>query len=129
FRKGAMLSSSDTLQIDVTGVGGHGAFPEKTIDSTMVACYIVTALQTIISRNIPPFQPAVITVGSIQSGSVANIINSSATLRLSVRTLDPQIRTHILQRISEIAVSQAESFGAKAEVHHVHGSPVLINDS
>ncbi|WP_058914015.1 M20 aminoacylase family protein [Entomohabitans teleogrylli] len=129
FRKGAMLSSSDTLQIDVTGVGGHGAIPEKTIDSAVVACYIVTALQTIVSRNITPFQPAVVTVGSIQSGSVANIINASATLKLSVRTLDPQVRTQVLRRISEIAVSQAQSFGAKAEVHHVHGSPVLLNDS
>lgn len=128
FRKGAMLSSSDTLQIDVTGVGGHGAIPEKTIDSAVVACYIVTALQTIVSRNITPFQPAVVTVGSIQSGSVANIINSSATLKLSVRTLDPEVRANVLRRISEIAISQAESFGAKAEVHHIHGSPVLIND-
>lgn len=128
FRKGAMLSSSDTLQIDVTGVGGHGAIPEKTIDSAVVACYIVTALQTIVSRNITPFQPAVVTVGSIQSGSVANIINSSATLKLSVRTLDPQVRANVLRRISEIAISQAESFGAKADVHHIHGSPVLIND-
>lgn len=128
FRKGAMLSSSDTLQIDVTGVGGHGAIPEKTIDSAVIACYIVTALQTIVSRNITPFEPAVVTVGSIQSGSVANIINSSATLKLSVRTLDPEVRATVLRRISDIAINQAESFGAKAEVHHIHGSPVLIND-
>ncbi len=128
FRKGAMLSSSDTLQIDVTGVGGHGAIPEKTIDAAVVACYIVTALQTIVSRNITPFQPAVVTVGCIQSGSVANIINNSATLKLSVRTLDPEVRASVLRRISEIAISQAESFGAKADVHHIHGSPALIND-
>lgn len=64
FRKGALLSSCDTLQIDVHGTGGHGAIPERTIDSSVVACHIVTALQTIISRNVAPFQPAVVTVGS-----------------------------------------------------------------
>lgn len=127
FRKGAMLSSSDTLQIDIKGTGGHGAIPEKAIDPIVVACHVVTALQTIVSRNITPFQPAVVTVGSIQSGSVANIINDIATLKLSVRTLDPEVRSTILKRIHDIAVNQAESFGAKAEVHHIHGSPVLMN--
>ncbi|MFD1802193.1 M20 aminoacylase family protein [Mixta tenebrionis] len=129
FRKGAMLSSSDTLEITIKGVGGHGAIPEKAIDSVVVACYVVTALQTIVSRNVTPFQPAVVTVGSIQSGSVANIINDTATLKLSVRTLDPQVRNDVLTRIGEIAVSQAKSFGAKADVRHIHGSPALINDA
>lgn len=128
FRKGAMLSSSDTLQIDIRGIGGHGAIPEKAIDPIVVACHIVTALQTIVSRNITPFQPAVITVGSIQSGSVANIINDTAILKLSVRTLDPDVRSIVLQRIHDVAVNIAEGFGAKAEVHHIHGSPVLMNN-
>ena len=128
FRKGAMLSSSDTLQIDVKGTGGHGAIPEKAIDPVIVACQIVTALQTIVSRNITPFQPTVVTVGSIQSGSVANIINDTAILKLSVRTLDPDVRCIVLKRIHDIAVNLAEGFGAKAEVHHIHGSPVLMNN-
>ncbi|HEY4467785.1 MAG TPA: M20 aminoacylase family protein [Klebsiella sp.] len=128
FRKGAMLSSSDTLQIDVKGIGGHGAIPEKAIDPIVVACHIVTALQTIVSRNITPFQPAVVTVGSIQSGSVANIINDTAILKLSVRTLDPDTRGIVLQRIRDIAINIAEGFGAQAEVHHIHGSPVLMNN-
>lgn len=129
FRKGAMLASADTLQIDISGVGGHGAMPEKTIDATVVACYIVTALQTIVSRNVTPFQPAVITVGSIQSGAAANIINETATLMLTVRTLDPQVRTQVLKRIGDIVRSQAESFGASADVQHLNGSPVLFNDA
>lgn len=129
FCKGAMLASADTLQIDVNGVGGHGGFPEKTIDPVVVACYIVTALQSIVSRNVTPFQPAVITVGSIHSGSAANIINSSATLLLSVRTLDPQVREQVLKRISEIACLQAESFGASADIHHLNGCPRLVNDA
>lgn len=128
FRKGAMLSSCDTLQIDVCGTGGHGAMPEKTVDAVVVACYIVTAIQTIVSRNITPLQPAVITVGCIESGTVANIINEKAILKLSVRTLDPQVRERVLKRIGEIVLHQAESFGASAEVHHLNGCPVLQND-
>ncbi|TLV19223.1 amidohydrolase [Klebsiella indica] len=128
FRKGAMLSSCDTVQIDIKGTGGHGAIPEKTVDSVVVACYVVTALQTIISRNITPFQPAVVTVGTIQSGTVANIISDIATLKLSIRTLDPDVRTQVLKRVHDIAVSQAESFGATADVLHLQGSPVLVNN-
>jgi hippurate hydrolase len=128
FREGAMLSSCDTVQIEVHGTGGHGAFPEKTVDSAVVACYIVTALQTIVSRNIAPFEPVVVTVGSVQSGTAANIISDRAILNLSVRTLDPDVRQHVLQRITQIACRQAESFSATAEVHHLNGSPVLVND-
>lgn len=128
FRKGVMFASSDTLHIDITGVGGHGAMPENTIDAGVVACYLVTALQTIVSRNIEPFQPAVITVGSIESGKAPNIINEKAQLKLSVRSLDPQVRSKLLARIHEVAVNQAASFGAKVEIHHINGSPVLIND-
>lgn len=128
FRKGAMLSSADTLQINIKGTGGHGAMPEKAIDPVVVACQIVTALQTIVSRNITPFQPVVVTVGSIQSGTVANIINDDAIMKLSVRTLDPDVRNLVLKRIYDITLSMAEGFGARAEVHHIHGSPVLINN-
>ncbi|WP_127959121.1 M20 aminoacylase family protein [Serratia microhaemolytica] len=129
FRKGPMMASSDTIHIEVNGVGGHGALPEYTIDATVVACHIVLALQTIVSRNVTPFQPAVVTVGSIQSGAAPNIINAKALLKLSIRTLDPQVRHQILQRVTEIATAQAQSFGASADVIHINGSPVLINDA
>lgn len=68
LRDGAMMASSDTLHIEVKGVGGHGAVPEHTVDATLVACHITLALQSIVSRNITPFEPAVVTVGSIQAG-------------------------------------------------------------
>jgi len=128
FRKGAFMASSDTLHIEITGVGGHGAIPEKTIDATLVACHIGTALQTIVSRNVSPFEAAVITIGSIQSGEAPNIINAKALMKLSVRSLNPSVRTVLLERIAEVAQLQAQSFGATAEVMHVNGSPVLVND-
>ncbi len=71
LRDGAMMASSDTLHIEVKGVGGHGAVPEHTVDATLVACHITLALQSIVSRNITPFEPAVVTVGSIRCRSCA----------------------------------------------------------
>ena len=129
FKTGAMMASSDTLHIEVIGKGGHGAFPETTVDATLVACQIVLALQTIVSRNISPFAPAVVTVGSLCAGEAPNIINGRAMLKLSVRALDNSVRQQLLKRIGDIAHSQAQSFGAKVNIEHVNGSPVLINDA
>lgn len=128
LRDGAMMASSDTLHIDVQGVGGHGAVPEHTVDATVVACHITLALQTIVSRNISPFDPVVVTVGSIQAGHAPNIINDKVQMKLTVRTLNESVRKTVLQRIHDIAVSQAESFNATATLTHVNGSPVLRND-
>ncbi|MBW7984603.1 M20 aminoacylase family protein [Enterobacillus tribolii] len=129
FRKGAMMASSDTVHIEIRGVGGHGAIPEKTIDAGLVACYIAIALQSIVSRNVSPQQAAVITVGCIQSGSAPNVINDFALLKLTVRALNPAVRQLLLRRITDLAHAQAASFGATAEIKHVNGSPVLINDA
>ncbi len=128
LRDGAMMASSDTLHIEVKGVGGHGAVPEHTVDATLVACHITLALQSIVSRNITPFEPAVVTVGSIQAGHAPNIINDHVLMKLTVRTLNEQVRETVLQRIHDIAVAQAESFNATATLTHVNGSPVLRND-
>nr|WP_159465372.1 M20 aminoacylase family protein [Scandinavium goeteborgense] len=125
---GAMMASSDTLHIEVTGKGGHGAVPEHTVDATLVACHITVALQSIVSRNITPFEPAVVTVGSIQAGHAPNIINEKVLMKLTVRTLSEKVRQTVLQRIHDIAIAQAESFNATATLTHVNGSPVLKND-
>lgn len=128
LRDGAMMASSDTLHIQVQGVGGHGAVPEHTVDATVVACHITLALQTIVSRNVSPFDPAVVTVGSIQAGHAPNIINDHVLMKLTVRTLNEDVRQTVLQRIHDIAIAQAESFNATATLTHVNGSPVLKND-
>ncbi|WP_434778911.1 M20 aminoacylase family protein [Neisseria sp. Ec49-e6-T10] len=127
FRKGKTMASSDTVQIIVTGVGGHGAFPHKAVDTVIAATQIVNELQTIVSRNIDPFSPAVVTVGSIQAGEAANVIPNEAKLMITVRTLDNEARKIALKRITEIATKVAESLGATAQVNHLNGSPVLIN--
>lgn len=127
FKKGVMMASSDTVHIEITGIGGHGAMPEKTIDATLVACHIGIALQSIISRNVPPIEAGVITIGAIQAGDAPNVINEKALLKLSIRSLNPQVRKLLLKRVTEIAQGQATSFGATVEVKHINGSPVLAN--
>lgn len=128
FCDGPMMASSDTINIEVFGVGAHGAMPENSVDATMTACYIGTALQSIVARNVPPQQAGVITIGCIQSGNAPNVINDHALMKLTVRSLNRDVRTHMLKRIQEVATLQAESFGAKAKIEHIGASPVLVND-
>lgn len=127
FKEGAMMASSDTIHIEVIGKGAHGAMPDNGIDATLVACYITTALQSIVSRNVSPLRPAVITIGSIQAGDAPNIINERALMKLTVRCMDNDTRELLLKRINEIAEMQAKSFGASVKIDHINASPVLVN--
>jgi hippurate hydrolase len=68
FNDNSFMASSDSLDIEVTGIGGHGAIPDKAVDATLIVCYVGTTFQTILSRNVSPFEKVVITIGSIQSG-------------------------------------------------------------
>ena len=128
FQPGALMASMDQFHITVRGCGGHGANPHKAIDPVLVAAHITTALQSIVSRNVDPLEAAVITVGSIVAGEAANVIPDSAEMKISVRSLSRDTRQLLLTRIPALAQAQAASFGATAEVTHVNGTPVLVND-
>lgn len=128
FQPGALMASMDQFHITVRGCGGHGAIPHKAIDPVLVAAHITTALQSIVSRNVDPLEAAVITVGSIVAGEAANVIPDSAEMKVSVRSLSRDTRQLLLTRIPALAQGQAASFGATAEVTHVNGTPVLVND-
>ncbi|HFT0607260.1 amidohydrolase [Escherichia coli] len=128
FQPGALMASMDQFHITVRGCGGHGAIPHKAIDPVLVAAHITTALQSIVSRNVDPLEAAVITVGSIVAGEAANVIPDSAEMKISVRSLSRYTRQLLLTRIPALAQAQAVSFGATAEVTHVNGTPVLVND-
>lgn len=121
------MASSDTLHIHIKGVGSHGAMPEYGIDATVVACYLVTALQSIVSRNVSPLDQAVITVGELASGNAPNVVNDTALLKLSVRTLNADVRKKVLARIHEVTEYQAKSFGATATIEHINGCPPTVN--
>ncbi|HDY0945776.1 TPA: amidohydrolase [Escherichia coli] len=128
FQPGALMASMDQFHITVRGCGGHGAIPHKAIDPVLVAAHITTALQSIVSRNVDPLEAAVITVGSIVAGEAANVIPDSAEMKISVRSLSRYTRQLLLTRIPALAQAQTVSFGATAEVTHVNGTPVLVND-
>ncbi|WP_265561717.1 M20 metallopeptidase family protein [Sphingomicrobium arenosum] len=106
---GYALANVDSVDITVRGVGGHGAYPDTTRDPIVVASRIVTALQTVVAREINPQEPAVITVGSFHAGAKHNIIPDEAELLLTVRSYSDETRAHLLSAIERIARAQAMS--------------------
>ncbi|MEY4156281.1 MAG: hypothetical protein RJB64_1002 [Pseudomonadota bacterium] len=129
FRAGATMASSDNVTITLQGIGGHGAMPHTTADPLVAASSIVMALQTVVSRNVDPLQTAVVTVGALQAGQANNVIPDQATLKLSVRALDPEVRSLLKQRIHELVTQQAASYRVRAAIDWQDGYAVLINDS
>lgn len=127
FRRGPTMASSENITITLHGKGGHGAMPHTAADPVVAGAAIVMGLQTIVSRNVAPLQMAVITVGSFHAGQANNVIPQTATLELSVRSLDREVRTLLNQRIEELARAQAQSYGVRAEVTFRGGYPVLVN--
>ena len=127
FRDGAAMASSDYATIRIHGTGGHGAMPHRSADPLVAAASIVMALQTIVSRNVDPLHTAVVTVGALHAGQANNVIPALATLELSMRTLDPQVRLLLEQRIKALVHAQAESFGVRAEIDWRKGYCVLMN--
>ncbi|WP_371439107.1 M20 aminoacylase family protein [Polaromonas sp.] len=127
LREGAAMASSDYATVTLTGVGGHGAMPHRATDPVVAAASIVMALQTVVSRNIDPLQMAVVTVGALHAGKANNVIPQSATLELSVRALDREVRTRLEQRIKALITAQAESFGVAAQIDWRPGYAVLVN--
>jgi hippurate hydrolase len=127
FRDGAAMASSDYVTIRVHGTGGHGAMPHRAADPLVAASSIVMALQTIVARNVDPLHTAVVTVGAMHAGQANNVIPALATLELSVRALDADVRRLLEQRIKALVTAQAESFGVTAEVDWRPGYCVLVN--
>lgn len=111
YREGYALASADSVDITVYGSGGHGAYPHRTKDPIVIAAQLVLALQTIVSREISPLEPAVVTVGSFHAGTKHNIIPDQAHLQLTVRAYNPQVREHILEAIRRIARNVALAAG------------------
>ena len=129
FRSGPTMASSDYMSITLQGQGGHGAMPHRANDPVVAAASLIMALQTVVSRNVDPLQPAVVTVGSIQAGKANNVIPDSAQLEISVRALDPQVRIHMRQRLHDLVQLQAQSYGVNAHIDWRDGYAVLVNDA
>ena len=128
---GPMMAASDRWEVTVEGRGGHGAHPYQTIDPIVVAAHIVTALQTIVSRNVHPVESAVISLGHIQAGSptAPSVIPSRAHLVGTVRTFSDTVQKLVESRMRALIASVAEAFGATAELKYHRSYPATINSA
>ncbi|MDE1994789.1 MAG: amidohydrolase [Rhizobiaceae bacterium] len=127
LRSGPLMAAADTVEITITGKGGHASRPHLTIDPVVVACNLVVSLQSVVSRSIDPTQTAVVTVGAIHAGEAANVIPESAKMLLSVRSFDPKVRSLLQERIRKLSASVAEGYGASIKIDYGHGHPVVVN--
>jgi amidohydrolase len=127
-RAGPIFASADELAITVRGRGGHGALPHETVDPVVVAAQLITALQTLVSRETPPLEPAVLTIGMIHGGTAFNIIPERVDLRGTLRAFDPALRERLLARLAALTRELAAAFRAAAEVSTRLGCAAVVND-
>ena len=127
---GPVMAGAELFIVKLTGKGGHGAAPETTVDPVVCAAQITTALQTIVSRNVPPLKPAVVSVTSIHSGTAFNIIPQTAELNGTIRTFDPDVRKLVLERFEQIVTGIATSMRCESEITIKQvTAPVINNDA
>lgn len=127
FVAGPAMASVDLVEARIKGKGGHGAQPHETVDPVLAAAHVVTALQSVVSRNVDPREMAVVTVGAIHGGSAANVIPEFVDLKLSLRAFTPENRALLTRRVPEIIRSAAAVFGAEADAKVKTGFPSLFN--
>ena len=127
-RRGPSNASFDIFTWTITGQGGHGAYPYRCVDPVVVSAYLITQLQTVVSRFNCPLYPAVLTVGEIHGGTAPNIIPDQVTMRGSMRAFEPQQRQKMLEQIRRITQDCCSSLGAQGEVKRDVGIPSIISD-
>ncbi|WP_404994782.1 M20 aminoacylase family protein [Cupriavidus pauculus] len=124
---GPAMASFDRATVTLTGRSAHGAMPHHGIDVMQGAASIVLGLQSLVSREIDALKSAVITVGSIQAGATYNVVPESATIKIGVRTLDPNVRAQVESRLQDFVTAQAQSFQLQADIVYERKYPVLVN--
>lgn len=127
-RAGTLNASTDTVKITIRGKSGHGAYPDLGTDAIICAAQVITALQTVVSRNVSPLQSAVLTIGVIEGGTAQNIICDEVRMRGTLRTANAELRAMMKQRIAAIAENIAQGMGCEAEVNIIPGYAALVND-
>ena len=128
IRKGVVNAASNPFKIIIKGVGGHGAHPEDCVDPIVVACNMVMSLQTIVSREISPHNPSVITIGQFEAGTAPNIIPDKVEINGIIRTITKEDREHAINRLKEICNCVASAMRASVEIEIIDGYPCLYND-
>jgi amidohydrolase len=128
MRPGPAMAAADRFYITIKGKGGHGAHPDITHDPIVIGAQIVTALQTVVAREISPIQPAVCTVGAFLAGEAANVIPDTATLRGTLRSFDPDVRKQLAAAVERLVTGIASSMRAQVEFEFAPGYPTTVND-
>ena len=128
-KAGPLMAAVDRLRIVVRGRGGHGGKPHRSADPVVAAAHVITALQTIVSREVPPTLAAVVTLGSIHGGQAFNVIPDEVILLGTIRTFDGALRRSMPERVTRIASGIAEALGCRAEVEVRPGNPPVVNDA
>lgn len=128
FREGPMYASSDSIEIDVLGVGGHGSAPHDAVDPIYTAANFITSVQQVVSRQIDPLEPAVVTIGSIHAGTTHNVIPRTARMLGTVRAFSNDVRESMPKRIERVLHSCCEQSGASFDFKYLWRYPVTAND-
>lgn len=127
IRAGPMMAAADALTIDIEGVGAHAARPHLGIDTVLVGAQIINALQLVVSRNVDPLKSAVVSICMFRAGNTDNVIPQTVQLRGTARSLAPEVRELLEQRLPVVVENTAAAYGAKAKLTYRRGYPVLVN--
>ncbi len=128
-KAGPIMAAADGFEMEILGSGGHGAMPHLTADAIVIAAQVVTALQTVVAREVDPVEPAVLTIGEIGAGTAFNIIPEKARIGGTVRTLKADLRRRMPERIEEVARGVAGGMRGHAELDYRFSYPVTVNDA
>jgi amidohydrolase len=126
--QGPVMAGADIFSVKITGKGGHGAIPNATVDPIVAAANIVSALQSIVSRNVAPLETAVVSVTTIHGGTAFNVIPQEVALEGTIRTFDSGVRQKVVERFEQIARGVGEGMGCQIEVNIKRLTPALVNN-
>jgi amidohydrolase len=127
IRPGPMMAAADYITIDIEGHGAHAARPHLGIDPVVIGAHMITAMQTIVSRNVDPLKSAVVSITMVQAGNADNVIPQTVRLRGTARSLAEEVRVQLEERLNALVEHTAAAFGAKAKLTYRRNYPVLVN--
>jgi amidohydrolase len=128
-RPGPVYASADAFVISLSGPGGHAAMPHQVPDPVQASAQLITALQTLVSRDSPPLEPTVLTIGSIHGGTAPNIIPTRVELQGTMRAFEPSVRERLLRRLPEVVAGVASTFRVESDLRMTDSCPACINDA
>ncbi len=129
FREGPMYASSDSIEIDIVGIGGHGSAPHDAVDPIFTAANFITSVQQVVSRQVDPLEPAVVTIGSIHAGTTHNVIPRICRMLGTVRSFSSDVRSAMPERIERVLRACCDASGASYDFDYLWRYPVTANDA